>query len=80
MAVLDGISLTIAGSIELGTAGLGALYAGAFILSWGTVSSAIAGYAVTHGINKLKGKTFKVCSHKWLSSKTFTIWHINYIK
>lgn len=73
IAVLGGLGVSIAAAIELGTAGLGTLYAGAFLLSWGTVASAIAGYAVTYGVNSLKGKTFTVCSAKFLPSKTFTI-------
>lgn len=46
-------------AIELGTAGAGTLYAGAFILAAGAFIPTIAGFAVTYGINSLKGKTFK---------------------
>ena len=46
-------------AIEFGTAGLGTLYCGAIILALGAIIPAVAGFAVTYGINSLKGKSFK---------------------
>ncbi len=61
-AVLAGLGIAIATAIELGTAGLGTLYAGAFLIAWGGVIPIIAGAAVTYGIQSLKGKTFNICN------------------
>lgn len=72
-AALDAIGVSIAAAIELGTAGAGTLAAGAFILAWGGIASAIAGYAVNYGINSLKGKTFTVISASYIPDITFTI-------
>lgn len=69
---LDAIGVAIASSIELGTAGLGTLFAGAFLLAWGGVASTIAGVAATYGINALKGRTFSV-SNYFFPTKTITI-------
>lgn len=71
--VLGGIGITIATAIELGTAGLGTLFAGAFILAWGSITAALAGYAVNYGINACKGKTFTVASGWWCPNFTFSI-------
>lgn len=71
--VLGGIGITIATAIELGTAGMGTLVAGAFILAWGGITSTIAGFAVNYGINALKGKTYKVASGWWCPNFTFSI-------
>ena len=70
---LDAIGVTIATSIELGTAGAGTLIAGAFILAWGGIVSTLVSAAVTYGIYSLRGKTFKVASGWWCPNKTFTI-------
>lgn len=59
-AVLAGLGVTIATAIELGTAGTGTLIAGAFLLAWGGIVPTLAGFAVTYGINSLKGKTFSI--------------------
>lgn len=59
-AALTAAGAAIATAVELGTAGLGTLYAGAFIIAWGAIVPTIAGAAVTYGINSLKGKTFAV--------------------
>ncbi len=72
-AALAAAGVAIATAIELGTAGTGTLYAGAFLLAWGGVIPVIAGAAVSYGIGSLRGKTFTVCSHKWLPNKTFNI-------
>ena len=66
-AILSGASIAIATAIELGTAGIGTLYAGAFLLA------AIAGAAVGYGINWLKGKKFKIASGAWIPSATIKI-------
>lgn len=71
IAVLAGLGVTIATAIELGTAGLGTLYAGAFLIGWGSVVPAIAAFAVSYGINSLKGKTFEIPIP--FADKTFTI-------
>ena len=70
---MAGAGVAIATSIELGTAGTGTLYAGAFLLAWSGVISCIAGAAVNYGINSLKGKTYKIVSHSWLPDYTFKI-------
>ena len=72
-AALDAIGVTIATSIELGTAGAGTLFAGAFILAWGGIVSHLVSAAVTYGIYSLRGKKFKVASGWWCPNKTFTI-------
>lgn len=75
-AALTGCQIAIATAIELGTAGMGTLYAGAFLLAFGGVIPVIASAAVTYGIQGLKGKTFKCSvSRSWLPdiSHTFTI-------
>lgn len=72
-AVLDAIGISIATSIELGTAGMGTLVAGAFILTWGGIASTLASCAVSYGINSLKGKKFKIISGKYIPTRTFTI-------
>ena len=72
-AILSGASIAIATAIELGTAGMGTLYAGAFLLAAGTVIPAIAGAAVGYGINWLKGKKFKIASGSWIPNKTIRI-------
>lgn len=59
-AVLAGLGVTIATAIELGTAGIGTLIAGAFLVAWGGIVPALAGFTVTYGINSLKGKTFSI--------------------
>lgn len=72
IAVLGTMGVAIAAAIELGTAGLRTLYAGAFLLSFGTVISTIAGFAVNYGISSLKGKSFSFKA-RFLRSKTITI-------
>lgn len=59
-SALTAAGAAIATAVELGTAGTGTLYAGAFIIAWGAIVPTIAGAAVTYGINSLKGKTFAV--------------------
>ena len=59
--------------IELGTAGMGTLYVGAFLLAWGGLATTIASFAVGYGINALKGKTFKVASGKHIADFTLSI-------
>ncbi len=73
VAALDAVGVSIATAIELGTAGAGTLVAGAFIVAWGGIASTLAGFAVTYGINSLKGKTFTIASGKYIPDKTFTI-------
>lgn len=71
-AVLSAATGAIITAIELGTAGAATLYAGAMILALGSIIPAMASFAVTYGINSLKGKTFKKSvTCKWLPSKTF---------
>ena len=73
---LTACELAIAGAIELGTAGTGSLYAGAFLLCCSSVIPSIAYAAVTYGIQGLKGKTFNCSvSKSWLPnlSHKFTI-------
>jgi hypothetical protein len=71
LAKLEAMGVAIAGAIEVGTAGLGSLYAGAFILSWSSVASTIAGMVVEKGINAIKGKKFKIVSGFFIPSFTF---------
>lgn len=76
-AALDAIGVSIAASIELGTAGAGTLVAGAFILAWGGIVSTLVSTAVAYGINSLKGKTFTIASGKAIPNMTFTIqWNL----
>lgn len=75
-AALTACSVAIATAIELGTAGMGTLYAGAFLIGFRTVIPYIASAAVTYGLQGLKGRKFKCSvSRKWLPnlSHTFTI-------
>ena len=72
-AALNAIGISIAASIELGTAGAGTLLAGAFILTWSGVVTTLVGFAVTYGVNCVKGKKFKLASGCWCPNKTFTI-------
>lgn len=72
-AALGAIGVTIATAIELGTAGMGTLIAGAFILAWGGIVSTIAGVAVNYGINSLKGKKFEVITADWCPDMTLKI-------
>lgn len=58
-AALTAASAAIITAIELGTAGMATLYAGALILAFGAIIPSIAGAAVTYGVNQLKGRTFK---------------------
>ena len=62
---LIGAGASIAAAIELGTAGVGTLWVGAFILAWGDIIPTIAAEAVSYGISSLKGKKFKIASG-WL--------------
>lgn len=71
-AVLSAATGAIITAIELGTAGAATLYCGALILALGKIIPTIASFAVTHGINSLKGKTFKASiTSKWLPNKKF---------
>ena len=70
---LAAIGVSIATAIELGTAGTGTLYAGAFIIAWGGIIPTIATAAVTYGIQSLKGKKYKIASGWWCPSKTISI-------
>lgn len=68
-AALSAATAAIVTAIELGTAGAGTLYAGAFILAAGAIIPTIAGAAVTYGINSLKGKTFSTSINTKLLKK-----------
>ncbi|MBZ9606722.1 hypothetical protein G9F73_002575 [Clostridium estertheticum] len=73
VAVLAGLGVTIATAVELGTAGMGTLIAGAFILTWGEIVPTLASFAVGAGINSLKGKTFTTGNIPLVSSRTINI-------
>ncbi|AEV67564.1 hypothetical protein [Acetivibrio clariflavus] len=72
-AALAAAGAAIATAIELGTAGTGTLYVGAFLIAWGSVVPIIASAAVTYGINSLKGKKFKICDVPFLPDFTLKI-------
>lgn len=72
-SILASLGIAIATSIELGTAGMGTLYAGAFLLAWGSIIPSLAGAAVTYGVQSLKGKKFKICSVSFLPDFTLKI-------
>lgn len=75
-AALAAAETAIATMIELGTAGTGTLYAGAFLIAFSSVIPVIASAAVTYGINGLKGKSFNISATRdWLPnlSHQFTI-------
>jgi hypothetical protein len=58
-AALTAATAAIITAIELGTAGTATLYCGAIVLALGSIIPTIASFAVTYGINSLKGKSFK---------------------
>ncbi|TYQ17855.1 UNVERIFIED_CONTAM: hypothetical protein Cloal_0227 [Acetivibrio alkalicellulosi] len=59
-AALTAAMTAISTAIFLGSAGTLALYAGAFLIAFGSVIPTIASIAVGHGINSLKGKSFDI--------------------
>ncbi len=59
-AILGAATTAIAGAIVAGTAGLGSILAGIFMLNCAGFISTLAGAAVSYGVNSLKGRTFTV--------------------